>query len=460
MSREIPRYARDDTDPARPPRGPGPAVPATLSGLNAAQTSRGRLSAAVILLLCFVVSAAALSTGMVVGERDGTVVVDFCYVGSPADRAGLLAGDIISLIDSQPVAGMTVTEVEALLVGKKGAITIEYNRPPLDVQQTVEVVPEEPRSPKQLFPVPHGMLWGYIDETGQMFLPPMFEYADDFSQGLAAVLTEEGFGYIDMDGRFKVKPGFDHAAAFTDGMGRVLADSLYGFVDLEGGLVVQPQYDEALQFSSGMAAVAKDGKWGLIDRGGNLTVALRFRDARSPSEGVAAVLQGGSWGFIDARANWELLPQYEWVQSFRGGLACVAERLGDDPRYGFVDKDGRFRVPAEYEAATGFISEGLAAVKKDAKWGYVDQAGAVAVRFTYNAAADFSEGLAAVRTGELWGYITKTGAVAIEPCFDQADPFSNGLARVAIEDEVRYIDKKGNSVWEEWGLPELEEPEK
>jgi hypothetical protein len=460
MSREIPRSSRNDTGRARPPRNPGSAATTTLTGVIAGQTSCSRLSTAgfVLLWLAVSVAAAGLSTGMVVSEKDGVAVIDFCYVGSPADKAGLIPGDIITSIDSQPVAGMTVEGIEALLAGKKRAIIIEYNRPPLDVQQTVEVVPEELRKPRQLFPVPQGMTWGYIDEAGQMFLPPVFEFADCFSQGLAAVLTEDGFGYIDMTGRFKVKPGYDHAAAFSDGLGRVLSDSVYGFVDLEGRLVVEPHYDEALQFSSGMAAVAEDGKWGFIDRAGNLAISLRFRDARSPSEGLAAVRQGGSWGFIDAMANWELLPQYEWARSFRGGLACVAEHLGDDPRYGFINKDGQFKVSADYEAATGFFSEGLAAVKKDGQWGFVDQAGAVRVQFKYDAAADFSEGLAAVRTGELWGYMTKTGALAIEPCFDQADPFKDGLARVVIEDEVRYIDKKGNSVWEEWGLPEFEEP--
>lgn len=444
MSREIPRFIRNGGTATGPPR------------------RRRLLARAPALLLCFAVPvwAAGLSTGMVVSEQDGLVVLDFCYVGSPADRAGLLPGDVISLIDSQAVAGMSVEEVEALLGGKRTVVTIEYNRPPLDVQQKVEIVPEELRKPKHLFPAPRGMMWGYIDETGQMFLPAMFEYADFFSQGLAAVLTERGFGYIDMSGRFKVEPGFEHASVFSDGLGLVFADSGFGYVDLEGRLVVEPHYDDARQFSYGMAAVAKDGKWGLVDRTGNLAVALRFRDARSPSEGLAAVRQGGSWGFLDAMANWELLPQYEWAQSFRGGLACVAERLGDDPRYGFINKDGRSVVPAVYEAATGFFSEGLAAVKKDGKWGYVDQTGAVRVRFSWDAAADFSEGLAAVRTGELWGFITKTGAVAIEPSFDEAGPFASGLARVKVEDEIRYLDKRGNYVWEEWGLPEFEEPEK
>ncbi len=442
MSRETLRFTRNDTMPAHPPRTR--RFPAQVPAL--------------LLCLAVSVSAAGLSTGMVVSGQDGAVVIDFCYVGSPADKAGLLPGDVISLIDSQAVAGMSAEQVEALLAGKGKAITIEYNRPPFDVQQTVEVVPAELRRPRQLFPVPQGMMWGFIDETGQMFLPPMFEYADFFSQGLAAVLTDRGFGYIDMTGRFKVEPGFDHASGFSDGLGRVLSDSGYGYVDLEGRLVVEPHYDQALRFSSGMAAVEKDGRWGFIDRAGNLSVSLRFRDARSPSEGLAAVRQGGSWGFIDAKTNWELLPQYEWVQSFRGGLACVAERLGDDLRYGFINKDGRFKVPAEYEAATGSFSEGLAAVKKDGKWGYVDQTGAVRVRFTYDAAADFSEGLAAVCIGELWGYITKTGAMAIEPSFDQTDPFTDGLARVVVEGEVRYIDKSGNYVWEEWGLPEFEEP--
>jgi hypothetical protein len=56
---------------------------------------------------------------------------------------------------------------------------------------------------------------------------------------------------------------------------------------------------------------------------------------------------------------------------------------------------------------------------------------------------DFSEGLANVRVNGLWGYIDKSGAFSIKPQFDSARRFSNGLALVQIKKEYVYIDKGG-----------------
>lgn len=52
-------------------------------------------------------------------------------------------------------------------------------------------------------------------------------------------------------------------------------------------------------------------------------------------------------------------------------------------------------IAAQYEDAKTF-SEGLAAVKKDGKWGYIDKTGKTVIPFSYDYAFSFSEGLAVV----------------------------------------------------------------
>lgn len=48
----------------------------------------------------------------------------------------------------------------------------------------------------------------------------------------------------------------------------------------------------------------------------------------------------------------------------------------------------------------------------------------------YTGAGDFSEGLAAVKKDGLWGYIDTDGNYAVEPKFYSAWAFSEGLAAV------------------------------
>jgi hypothetical protein len=69
---------------------------------------------------------------------------------------------------------------------------------------------------------------------------------------------------------------------------------------------------------------------------------------------------------------------------------------------------------------------------------------------------DFSEGLAAVCKGFKWGYVDTAGNVVIPYQYDDADSFSNGVARVGIEEGEEfdwhyiyfYIDKTGKKTGE------------
>jgi carboxyl-terminal processing protease len=58
--------------------------------------------------------------GMTIGVRENHTVVLAPMVGSPASKAGIRPGDIISTIDGKPAEGLTTSEVADLLKGPKG----------------------------------------------------------------------------------------------------------------------------------------------------------------------------------------------------------------------------------------------------------------------------------------------------------------------------------------------------
>lgn len=59
--------------------------------------------------------------------------------------------------------------------------------------------------------------YGYIDKTGQLVIPPQFEQAQGFSDGLAAVQVKEKWGYIDKTGKFVIPPQFDELNQLNEG---------------------------------------------------------------------------------------------------------------------------------------------------------------------------------------------------------------------------------------------------
>ena len=63
-------------------------------------------------------------------------------------------------------------------------------------------------------------------------------------------------------------------------------------------------------------------------------------------------------------------------------------------------------------------------------------------------AKDFSEGLAAVRIDGLWGYIDISGEIVISPQFQNAGAFDQGLAIAGTVENLGVIDKSGTSIVE------------
>ena len=117
-------------------------------------------------------------------------------------------------------------------------------------------------------------------------------------------------------------------------------------------------------------------------------------------------------------------------------------------------KDSNIRI-VHCENHQGFekvmsFSEGLAAAKKDGKWGYIDTMGNVVIPFQYNSVQAFSEGLAWVRLENSSGSTYQYGAVNTQGNlvipfteYELTEPFSNGLSLVCKNDKFGYVDKTG-----------------
>lgn len=94
---------------------------------------------------------------------------------------------------------------------------------------------------------------------------------------------------------------------------------------------------------------------------------------------------------------------------------------------------------------TSFSQDRIALIKKDGKYGYINDKGQYIAEPIYTEAFSFSEGLAPVKVGEKWGYLDKTGKMLISPQYDYANWFWEGLAAVKKGEKYGYINKKMKS---------------
>ncbi len=91
----------------------------------------------------------------------------------------------------------------------------------------------------------------------------------------------------------------------------------------------------------------------------------------------------------------------------------------------------------------GPYCNGLARVKSNQKWGFIDSTGSVIIPLKYNEVTNFSDGLAKVRLGSKWGLMNSSGKEIIKPTFTFIDEFIDGKAMVLLNGEKYYMNKEG-----------------
>jgi hypothetical protein len=84
---------------------------------------------------------------------------------------------------------------------------------------------------------------------------------------------------------------------------------------------------------------------------------------------------------------------------------------------------------------------------RDGKYGYIDRNGKIVISAQFEQARDFSEGLATVKIGDKYGCIDANGKIVIPARFDYINEFKNGLAEITLDRlEKGKIDKTGKIV--------------
>jgi hypothetical protein len=325
--------------------------------------------------------------------------------------------------------------------------------------------------------------YGFIDRTGRFRIPPRYNGAGQFSEGVAYVWFWEGDkrrdGIVDPNGNFTELPATnDYEFIFHDGLARFQTPSgqerKYGYMDKAGRVRVEPQFFDAGHFSEGLAwvRVQQGSEWlyGFIDKTGKFVIEPQF--VYQPGdfvEGLAKATAKFKSGFIDRTGRYRIAVEIEHSDdSFSEGL-LAAVISGEPTRGVYLDHEGKVALEIPFwqhrtaHQRTRYtirrlqlapFHEGLAAVLSFNKLGFIDKTGKVVIAPLFRETNGFAEGLAAVKIigseGDyVWGYIDRTGKFAITPQFKEAHPFAGGLAHVTtVEGRERLIDRSGKVIWQ------------
>ena len=73
--------------------------------------------------------------------------------------------------------------------------------------------------------------------------------------------------------------------------------------------------------------------------------------------------------------------------------------------------------------------------------------GNIVINPQYESAFHFKEGLAPVKIDGKFGFIDKQGKIVIKPQFDYVHEFNNGVAEFDLDRKLGYVDKQGNIIY-------------
>ena len=199
-------------------------------------------------------------------------------------------------------------------------------------------------------------------------------------------------------------------------------DGQWCFVDKDGKrrLVPDNEYEFLGPFCKGFAVVKKDGKFGYIDREFN-EYSIDYENAYNFADGNAIVKDEGRIKIIDTEFN--VIKETEYT-------AVVADEYGYTNHFGvsvFIKDGTAFLCNAIGENVTRFSADliGLPAAKdlpvefkQGDKYGFVDpNDGKVILEPKYEEAKAFSQGLAPIKQNGKWGFIDISGNQIVEPSF-------------------------------------------
>lgn len=321
--------------------------------------------------------------------------------------------------------------------------------------------------------------YGFIDKMGNVIVPAKYDQVADFKEERAWVANrgEEGdeywCGYIDLEGkevvpikyRAALGEGGFRAINFSEGLAAVDRrtdndDSpIYGYIDKMGNEVIPAKFRDVEDFRNGIASVHFDfdDPAVYIDKTGKVLTA---KELKSHHE-IVTFLQGDKMGLKHLDGNVVVPGEYDIIQNYSEGMAAVCK----GNRWGYVDSYGNNIIPCLYHSRLFYdngvmdgwgeygapdeandFHEGLVMIMKNGKAGFLDKQGKVAIPFLYERAKDFAEGFAAVKKAGKWGFINKEGKNVIPCQYDKVASFREGLVAVVKNGKSGYINTKGKEI--------------
>ncbi len=242
---------------------------------------------------------------------------------------------------------------------------------------------------------------------------------------------------------------------FSNNYCAVKKKEVWGFVTRFGEQKIACKYDEVGCYTqSGYVSVRRNGEAYFINKAGDKILGTNvpyLRFGQLVGDLVPAQKEDGRYLYLNSRME-EVFGNYEYASSFNGGIAAVK----DNGKWYFIDSAGKQLFEGTYQnviidekeiafrANRAFVSE------NGTDYYMIDTAGKRVGTLAFeNAKAFSSQGPAAVQIDGKWCFVNESGErTSAEHTYDDARSYQNDLAAVCVNGKWGFVDSEETVVIE------------
>ena len=233
---------------------------------------------------------------------------------------------------------------------------------------------------------------GLFNSEGKEIIPISYHwvYTDKIDDNIPIVaeLNDNNAGYINTKNEWVIPPTYQYAFAFRQGVARVKKGRNYIYINLKGEPVIQDFDNYVIQNyviepsdNTYIVGVRKECKYMVYDLNGNLLDTYDGFINNWSDNAIFGVKKGGKWGYIDGYGKVIVPFEYEEVNNFSEGLASVRK----DGKWGYINPKNEIVIPIEFtNKEVGFFKNGGAEYYTDRGAGLINLKGEIIAEPKYD----------------------------------------------------------------------------
>ena len=159
----------------------------------------------------------------------------------------------------------------------------------------------------------------------------------------------------------------------------------------------------------------KKNKWGYIDKDSSIVIPFDY-DFLNPFENGLAYAKNGRKEFFITKKNLKLEGDFNEVRIFSFGLAGVRKNR----KWGFIDEKGKLIIEPIYDEVQYFTTNGLCPVVKNGKSGFIDKTGKEIIPIIYeDARSEQLDNIVIIKKNKKWAFFNNQGQQLSDFVFDE-----------------------------------------